>query len=1061
MEPSLQPPHEANGYTSAENSQIPAQSTPHDPAPNSPLDDTEMASFLEGAIGDGVDNGEKVDINALNTLNERALDIGEKADDAIDYEDIGDDDLADEEMDDAPAQISADAQILSGIEAAATDDLMADDDDGDDDLFGDNDEDEPGFGIPQPNGVMSPSQEDLSPITALPAEAEPVFLTSEERQLWEEQQMLFKQVGEKRPETMRENDIQHLRQYLPDYDPHKPPKWTKWMAPKPRGPYGKKPLKPPKTIKPTKVALDLGVDQKTHFNSTLVPSKKLWESEFGHLIHIDEGRAKEQQIDEDLESEIDPDEELPGGVTMQDLNVLCADFDTLSDVVEQTPETEEVPVRIRVPEDDDELFGLDDFESSQPVKKRKLGMDPHDIVSLHHFDVPSFDDPESMTLEIAKRAVLDMNDQHLLLEELQPETLQAQAAERKAPKTVKEKLLERFNYSNDAEYDMLKQNHQNKVRSTLGNLSVEHSTPAIKLQFPYYQVKLSTQEARAWHRKQMTFSRYLPFNLSKPRHVKKKHLKGKTFKDVYYTTDNLGLGDNSTAMLLEYSEEHPMIMSETGMGSRIINYYRRKDQDDHERPKLAVGETHVLLPEDKSPFHRFGHIDSGETVSALYNSMYRAPVFSHEPKSHDFLLLKAQTGIGGTHYYLRNVDHIYTVGQEFPSVEVPGPHSRKVTTAAKNRLKMISFRIIRRKKSNRLRVEDVTRHFPDTTDMQNRQKMKEFLKFSKEYKEWEMKPGEPIPEEDLIQSLIRPEDVCLLESMQVGQQYLQDAGVQDDSGSEDENDDKDKEQVLEKQLAPWNTSKNFQQAAAHKAMIAVFGKGDPSGRGEAFSMIKTSMKGGFKAQGESVADKMEAQKELGGHGYNVARQDREYQQALRDVWNRQRAALSSAFEPSDTEEEEEEDDDDEMGVDNAGAYRDKPTPRSEVPTPAAWRDSRDEDMMSHISSVSQNARKVLRIKRRVKKGGEVQIKEEVITDINVIKQYVKRKHQLEIANTAISDLTFTGNEELDARNKKRLLAWNAIKNAAELASLQEVSPLLDLLTQQDPPPQSMVVPEEQ
>ena len=974
MAPLLQPPGVPNGYRQASMS----------PTADSPAD---LSSFLT-ADELAQDVGDDVDLNQLNEINARPLDAGEKADDAIDYEDISDNDLADEEMEGGPVQPPSGSQFLSGIHTAAADDLLDEDDE---DLFGDNDMDEGGFGNHQPNGAQSPSQDNLSPVISRHVDTEPIFLTLKEREMYMEQQNLFKQVGEERPATMRENDLQHLRLLIPDYDPDKPPKWTKWMAPKSRGTYGKKPPKPPKPVKPTKVALDLGMDQKAHFNSTLIPSKRQWESELGHLIQTDINQAVQHDTREESDSDMDPEEVLPGGATMQDLNMLCADFDTLSEVAEDMQEVSEPQVRIHLPEDD-ELFGEDDFEFSQPVKKRKLGMDAHDIVSLHQFDVPSFDDPESMTLEIARRALLDSSDSHLLLEDVQPEVQQNQAAERKAPKTIKEKLLERFNYSNDQEYDMLKQNHQNRVRSTLGNLTVEHSAPAIRLQFPYYQVKLSTQEARTWHRRQTAFTRYLPFALTRPHHVKKKHLKGKSFKDTYNTCENLGLSDNSTAMLLEYSEEYPMMMSQTGMGSRIINYYRRKDQDDHERPKMPVGETHVLLPEDKSPFHRFGHIDPGETVSALYNAMYRAPVFEHVPKVHDFLLLRSHTGAGGTHYYLRNVDHVYTVGQEFPSVEVPGPHSRKVTTAAKNRLKMISFRILRKKKTNRLRVEDVTKHFPDTSDMQNRQKMKEFLKFSKEHKEWEMRDGEPVPTEDVVQTLVRPEDVCLLESMQVGQQYLQDAGVQDDSDSDEEKDEKDSEQILEKQLAPWNTSKNFAQAAAHKAMIAVFGKGDPSGRGEAFSMIKTSMKGGFKAQGESAADKMEAQKELGGHGYNVAKQDREYQQALRDVWSRQRAALSSAVEPSDTEDDDED-------TEMAGGYRDKHTPQTESATPAAWKDSRDEDMMSRLSSLSQNARRVLRIKRSVKRGGAAEMKEEIITNPAVIKQYIRRKHSIEIANT--------------------------------------------------------------
>ena len=46
-------------------------------------------------------------------------------------------------------------------------------------------------------------------------------------------------------------------------------------------------------------------------------------------------------------------------------------------------------------------------------------------------------------------------------------------------------LSQRYNISNDEAYDLLKENHQSKVRSTLGNLTVSHSLPAMRLQWPY------------------------------------------------------------------------------------------------------------------------------------------------------------------------------------------------------------------------------------------------------------------------------------------------------------------------------------------------------------------------------------------------------------------------------------------------------------------------------------------------------------------------------------------------------------------------------------------------
>lgn len=511
-----------------------------------------------------------------------------------------------------------------------------------------------------------------------------------------------------------------------------------------------------------------------------------------------------------------------------------------------------------------------------------------------------------------------------------------------------------------------------------------------------YKNKLEKQEARAFHRPCMKFNRNEQIAFSKPRFIKKKHLKGKDTQSIFETTKDLSLGDNSTPLLLEYSEEYPTMMSNFGMGSRLINYYRRKNMEDISRPKLEIGETAVLLPQDKSPFSVFGHIDPGQVTPALYNSMFRAPIFKHEPKPADFLVIRNTTGVEGPTWFIRNIENVQLVGQEFPSIDVPGPHSRKVTTASKNRLKMISYRQIRRKQVHRISVGEVTKHFTDTTDMQNRQKMKEFMQFNKEYKEWEMRPGEAIPDEETVRALVKPEDVCLLESMQVGQQHLQDAGFS--KGDDDSEDDDGKEgQSVEQQLAPWFTSRNFLNAAQGKAMLQLHGEGDPSGRGEAFSFIKTSMKGGFKAMGESVEDKLDAKKlkELGGHSYNVARQQKSYEESIRRIWDAQKQSLSSILEQSDTELDE---DHIEQPEDFFGGAR---TPRSDAQTSSAIRRRDDEttSQFSRFSTESQTGR-ILRITRDVRdKYGSVEQKQEVIRDPRVIRQYLKRRHAKEAEST--------------------------------------------------------------
>lgn len=1004
--------------------------TPLDQSLNLPGDTNDELSALlnEGGGGEGLNWDE---------LNSRELEQGEKADDAVDYEDIGDDESLPEEepTQDAPTDISTD--LLPGIEDSALDGLD------DDDLFGPSSPILPS----EPQPVTAPSKPVDKPIrdgdqeSDLASEHEDDAITQDISVFQPEldeiddaqyriQLALFAQSGKGYiPTTEEENIEEWLKLEFPGFKRGETPFFNKLFPPRPHKWLGKAPLKAPKPVRPTKVNLEIEPDQKVAFSSVAAVTAIETASD---VVRTHEP-VEVQEVEESSE-ESDLDEPLPGGLTMHDLEFMCTNFDTLSHLAPSDDEV--VEIRPRVVDSDEEMFGFDDFEDvEQPRKKRRLGPNAREIVAIHQFDIPSLDNPEQKTAKFASRVILDLNDPDLLVEDVDPEAVKARirpGEKTTTVKTLKDRLQQRFKTSNDAEYDLLKQNHQHKVRGQLTNLTIEHSLPAIRLQYPYYQVRLSLQELRNFHRKKMHFKH--PIAFSQPAKIKRKHQKHKSIKELYPLTKDLSMADNSSMMLLEYSEEHPVMLSQTGMGNKIINYYRKRSKDDNTRPKHEIGETSVLLPEDKSPFHIFGHIEQGENITALYNSMYRAPIFSQEAKSNDFLVIRESTGTSGQRHYLRNLDNIYVVGQELPSTTVPGTHSRMVTTASKNRLKAISYRIARKKKSQRIRVEEVTKHFPDTTDMQNRQKMKEFMVFNKEHKEWEMKTGEQLPSEENIQSLLRPEDICLLESMQVGAQYLQDSGYAD---NDDEDDGKDKENdtdSVEQQLAPWRTTKNFLQATQGKAMLKLFGEGDPSGRGEAFSFIKTSMKGGFRPIGGSAQDAIALKKELGGHSYNVARQQRSYEESIRAIWDKQKASLGSIIEPSDLDMDGDVDAQEDKYPDRASIAA---TPISGAHTPATSR-RRDDETATSFSrrSVNSQSQKALKIVRAVKKDGEIVEEVHFETDPAVIKQYLKFKEMEEIQATrfasddtpnyglclhilSLNDIKPTGNAEVDARHKKR------------------------------------------
>jgi len=616
--------------------------------------------------------------------------------------------------------------------------------------------------------------------------------------------------------------------------------------------------------------------------------------------------------------------------------------------------------------------------------------------------------------KICSKVVLDLNDPHLLVDIRQPDQIRrTRRIGGEFKRRLNKDITHKYNISNDEAYDLLKENHQNRVRSTIGQLNIEHTLPALRMQSPYYKTKLSVKEARAFHRPNMHFTTEHEIRFDKIKSRKRKTWKGKEIQEIFASTKDISLSDGSTFVLLEYSEEYPTVLSNFGMGSRLINYYRRKSPEDESRPKIEVGETHVLMQQDRSPFWNFGTVDPGETVPTLYNKMVRAPIFRHEPKNTDFLVVRSSYD-NASRYYMRNIPYLFVVGQLFPVTEVPGPHSRKVTTAAKNRLKMIAYRVVKRKEQKAIAVKDISKHFPENNDMQNRQKMKEFMHYQKHSGLWEIRPGEGLMDERHIRSMIKPEDICLLEAMQVGVRNLEDSGYS--KTVEDTDDDGKDIMSLEQQLTPWVSTKNFINATQGKAMLQLHGEGDPSGRGEAFSFVRTSMKGGFKDVGESIDEKMDKQrlKELGGHSYNVARQQKQYEEAIDRIWRAQFKSLSSTEEPVDIDMDGENgcgDEDDDL-------FEEGRTPRSE----STWmhRDDETTSQFSRMSAKTQS-RKVLRITRKVinKDTGEPETVVEVVRDPKVIRQYLQRRREIDAEKTQVETLLPTGNPEEDRLARRR------------------------------------------
>jgi transcription initiation factor TFIID subunit 1 len=806
-----------------------------------------------------------------------------------------------------------------------------------------------------------------------------------------------------------QTDFDVFHQLFSGYEEYQIPRFIELFPPREIHFRGKEPLKPPKAVLPTKLALELLPDQERSFRAFTTSNKVVQESSYQKsFINARQGVASDDGNDEDLGlDDFDLNERI-GGVTMQDLALICEDWDI--------PSIDGESIDTNMIDDTVMEGGWDAEELSRPSKKRKT--ETRDTaVSLPAVDpYLSFDDPEQMVARIAKTVTLDLNDPKLLIDE---HATRASTIKKRVPGDIKRDpaasrdLFKRYNISNDQAYDLLKENHQNKVRSTLGNTTVEHSFPATILQYPFYKVNLDTKSKRSFHRPPLELKNGpgREYRFQKAKHIKKKNWRGKEAKEIYAKAEDLSLGDNASALLLEYAEEAPMMISNFGMGNRLINYYRKKDADDQERPKREIGETQILLPQDKSPFSTFGCVDNGEIVPTIQNGLYRAPVFSHQPKPTDFLIGISSTYEYGDRFYLRNVENLHVVGQQFPSEEIPGQHSRKVTDAAKKRLRALAYRIYTKSLERKDKVLDnatLLPHLPGHDMPQTRSKMREFMKYEKVSKAggnegsgvWVPPPGTQVPNAETMRGWIRPEAVCVLDSMQVGVQHLADLGISENKDG-DEDKDVDEGANIELQLAPWRATKNFLNACQSKAMLKLHGEGDPTGRGEGFSFVKTSMKGGFTAFGESVEDKIDARrrKENGGHSYNVAKQQKAYEDSIRRIWDAQKAGLSR------TEEDSDEEMDNEPQEADSSMYGRAATPRSSTGAGAMSR--HEDDSASQFSGMSTGrGEKTLVITRKGgydKYGQPMEDSVEVVTNPRVIALYQKRRtesklKQLRFAN---------------------------------------------------------------
>eukprot|EP00467_Chlorarachnion_reptans_P011128 CAMPEP_0114507924 /NCGR_PEP_ID=MMETSP0109-20121206/12297_1 /TAXON_ID=29199 /ORGANISM="Chlorarachnion reptans, Strain CCCM449" /LENGTH=1803 /DNA_ID=CAMNT_0001686765 /DNA_START=82 /DNA_END=5494 /DNA_ORIENTATION=+ len=328
--------------------------------------------------------------------------------------------------------------------------------------------------------------------------------------------------------------------------------------------------------------------------------------------------------------------------------------------------------------------------------------------------------------------------------------------------------LDRFNISNDfSDLYKLKKGVQNVVKDE----SVHHSTPAKQLCPTWFKYKLLPLELAYLHREPIrkgeSESYPTKLKIGPPIDCKVEGQGQKWMKKP----KQLSAADGPL-MLMEYIEQHPPLVSNIGMASLVITYYRKKKVDEElTPPSPELGRLQILNVKDKSPLD-MGNVSGGKPVQCLTNKQRM-----RNKKNLFVLVCKTKSWV------IRRLPPCYTVGQTQPKVEVTKPFGVKAKELIKKRVKVYVRRLIQDKKSGmknknwwKNRTNELSREIDEKfrTELELGSRLDNTVKDEVR----QLDPQEQ-PNEVIYEGICSPEDVCIYQAMAAGYQRLKAAGILD------------------------------------------------------------------------------------------------------------------------------------------------------------------------------------------------------------------------------------------------------------------------------------------
>ena len=225
-------------------------------------------------------------------------------------------------------------------------------------------------------------------------------------------------------------------------------------------------------------------------------------------------------------------------------------------------------------------------------------------------------------------------------------------------------------------------------------------------------------------------------------------------------------GKDGELILAEYSEQYPPLINQVGMATKIKNYYKRTKEVTV--PQFTYGE---LAYAHTSPF--LGSLVPGQVITAFENNMFRAPIYQHKMPESDFLIIRNRM-----HYYIREINVIFAVGQECPLIDVPGPSSKRSNNFIRDFLMVFIYRLFWKSKDvpRKIKMEEIRKAFPTHSESSIRKRLKlcaDFKRTGYDSNCWVLKSNFRLPTEEEIREMVSPEQCCAYYSMLAAEQRFE------------------------------------------------------------------------------------------------------------------------------------------------------------------------------------------------------------------------------------------------------------------------------------------------